>query len=228
MVKTSMKISKTTFDILKNFSCINSNIFVQQGNVLGTISPIKTILAAAEVEETFDVPFGIFDLSKFLGTVSLFNDPDFTFHEKYVTISDDNRSIKYHYCDPQLLTIPTQKLEMPEVNVSFELTQGDLNEMRKASAVLGVSDITFRKNDNEELEVLVHDKSNTTSDSYTINLGETDCLANFSMNILSDYLKIVSGDYIVDLSSKRVARFTHKNLGLVYWIALETDSSFNE
>lgn len=48
------------------------------------------------------------------------------------------------------------------------------------------------------------------------------------MNILSDYLKIVSGDYNVDLSSKRVARFTHKNLGLVYWIALETDSSFNE
>lgn len=228
MIKTSMKISKSTFDILKNFSTINSNILVNQGNVLGTISPIKTILAAAEVEETFDVPFGIFDLSKFLGTVSLFNDPEFTFEEKYVTISDNNRSIKYHYCEPQLLTVPTQKLEMPKVDITFELTQENINEIRKASAVLGVSDITFTKNENEELLVLVHDKSNVTSDCFTLNIGETDCPSMFRMNILSDYLKILSGDYTVDLSSKRVARLTHKSLGVVYWIALEMDSAFNE
>lgn len=228
MIKTSMKISKSTFDILKNFSTINSNILVNQGNVLGTISPIKTILAAAQVEETFDVPFGIFDLSKFLGTVSLFNDPEFTFEEKYVTISDNNRSIKYHYCEPQLLTVPTQKLEMPKVDVTFELTQENINEIRKASAVLGVSDITFTKNEDEELLVLVHDKSNVTSDCFTLNIGETDCPSMFRMNILSDYLKILSGDYTVDLSSKRVARLTHKSLGVVYWIALEMDSAFNE
>ena len=73
------KLSQHTLSVLKNFSSLNSNLLVKQGNVINTITPAKNVVAQAVVDETFDVEFGIWDLNKFLGTVSLFNDPEFTF-----------------------------------------------------------------------------------------------------------------------------------------------------
>ena len=52
---TAMKISKKTLEILKNYASINSNILVNAGNTITTISPVKNVLAEAKVEETFDV-----------------------------------------------------------------------------------------------------------------------------------------------------------------------------
>ena len=81
------KISNETLEVLKNFSSINSNILVKEGNTLTTISPVKNVMAEAEISETFDQEFGIWDLNKFLGTVSLFEDPEFFFNEKEKNIS---------------------------------------------------------------------------------------------------------------------------------------------
>ena len=68
---SSMKMSKDTLSVLKNFSQINSNLLVKPGNRITTVSPAKNIVCEANVSEHFNVQFGIFDLSKFLGTVSL-------------------------------------------------------------------------------------------------------------------------------------------------------------
>ena len=96
-----MKFSKNTFEILKNFSNINSNILIKPGNKLCTITPAKNVMAEAEVEEEFETEFGIWDLSKFLGTISLFDDPDFEFSEKYVMIRSATGScVKYYYSEP--------------------------------------------------------------------------------------------------------------------------------
>jgi len=90
-----MKISQQTLSILKNFATINGNILVRAGSNLSTISPQKNILANANVAESFPLEFAIYDLSQFLSAVSLFEDADFDFAEKYVTISSGRRSIKY-------------------------------------------------------------------------------------------------------------------------------------
>ena len=71
--QTAITLSNRTLDVLKNFSTINSNILVRPGNVINTISPIKNVMAEATVEENFDTEFGIWDLGKFLGTISLFD-----------------------------------------------------------------------------------------------------------------------------------------------------------
>ena len=57
-----MKISRATFDILKNFSTINGSILVKEGNVLSTISASKIILTLSSFSETFENEFGIYDL----------------------------------------------------------------------------------------------------------------------------------------------------------------------
>ena len=50
---TPTKISNETLDVLKNFSSINSNILVKEGNVLTTISPVKNVMAEATVSEVW-------------------------------------------------------------------------------------------------------------------------------------------------------------------------------
>ena len=54
-----MQISKQTFEILKNFSEINSSILIKPGQKLETISEMKNILAKADVPEDFQTEFGI-------------------------------------------------------------------------------------------------------------------------------------------------------------------------
>ena len=81
------KLSKETLAILKNYSQINSNLLVKEGNVINTISPAKNIVSESVVTENFEVEFGIWDLSKLLGTISLFEDPEFEFGEKSMIIS---------------------------------------------------------------------------------------------------------------------------------------------
>ena len=95
--QTAITLSQRTLDILKNFSTINSNILVKPGNDITTISPIKNVMSEATVEEDFETEFGIWDLSKFLGTISLFKKPEFEFHEKYVNIRDESNNSEVTY-----------------------------------------------------------------------------------------------------------------------------------
>lgn len=68
---TTMKISKRTLDILKNFSAISENIYIPAGNKLYTIGKSNGVVAEAIIDETFDSPICIYELMSFLGVVSL-------------------------------------------------------------------------------------------------------------------------------------------------------------
>ena len=59
MMRKTMKISKQTFEVLKNFSEINENLLIKPGTKLQTISVMKNVLAEATVEETFEKEFAI-------------------------------------------------------------------------------------------------------------------------------------------------------------------------
>lgn len=224
---TKIKLSKETMDILKNYSSINSNIFINSGNRISTISPIKNILSEVEVSETFDVGFGIWDLPKFLGTISIFNDPELEFHEKYVLILNGNSTIKYYYSDPKLLTVPTKKINMPKIDLSFSITETQIQQLKKAASILGVSDLTIENNEEDELIIKVHDKKDKGSNSYIMNLQTNqEFVGNFSLNFMIENLKLIPDDYDVDISSNIVSRFTSTNRNLTYWIALEMDSTY--
>ena len=158
-----MKLSKGTLAVLKNYSAINTNILVKPGSKISTVTPAKNLLSEAVVEEDFDTEFGIWDLPKFLGVVSLFNDPDFIFNEKYVLIKSSSGScVKYYYSEPSLLTVPTKTLTMPEAVVSFKFTEAIFNEILRAASVLQLPDLAIRSDDGRVVAV-VFDKSEPTS-----------------------------------------------------------------
>lgn len=221
----SMKLSKETIEVLKNFSSINSNILVNPGDVLTTVSPVKNVLAEAKIPEAFPIQFGLWDLTKFLGVISLFQDPEFVFDEKHVTIYNKNSSVKFFYSEPKLLTAPTKKIQMPDVVVNFELKQKDFSELMKAAAVLQLPDICVRSND-DKIEMVVLDKKDTTSNSYSIVVGDNTNNATFTFYMKAENLKLIPGDYDVGIGEKVVSRFVSKNRYLTYWIALEIESSY--
>ena len=49
-----MKLSDFTSSVLRNFSGINSNLVINAGSVVKTMSESKTIMAVATVAEPFD------------------------------------------------------------------------------------------------------------------------------------------------------------------------------
>jgi len=224
---TATKLSQETLEVLKNFASINSNILVEPGNVLKTISPVKNVLAEATVKETFDTQFGIWDLNKFLSTISLFSDAEFEFHNEYVIISGGNgSSVKYFYSEPQLLTTANKKLNMPESVVDFDLEESDYSELIRAGSVLQLPDLTVRSSSNGT-EILVHDKNDVTSNSYSIDVGNiSNEDSTFEFNFKVENLKMMSGNYQVSITDKVVSRFINKSKDLTYWVALESDSKY--
>jgi len=229
-VAQRVTLSDITLGILKNFSGINSNILIRPGNVLKTVSPMKNIMGSATIEETFDREIAIWDLNQFLGTVSLFDKPDFEFEDKFVTIyGEKGASVQYFYSAPNLITTVNKDIDMPDIAVSFELKQKQLHEIQKASSVLGVPDLCVRSN-GDKIEMVAIDKKVSSSNSYSIDLGENHSSggADFKFYFKVENLKMVSGDYTVNVSEKVVSQFVNTSVDVTYYIALESDSVYTK
>jgi len=86
-----MKLSEDTINVLKNFSTINQSLQVKPGNVLKTISPLKTVFVEATVTETFPKEAAVYDLNKLLAKVSLYKEAELDFGEGKLHITTESR-----------------------------------------------------------------------------------------------------------------------------------------
>lgn len=218
-----MKLSKDTLSILKNFSGINGNITIKPGNNLVTMSAGKNIVASAVVEESFPVEFGIYDLSEFLGVLSLFESPELEFHDKYVNIREGKNGIKYFAADKSILTDVPNLKQFPEPDVEFSLPGSMLSQIQRAASILRVEDFSV-VGDGSAMTVAVGDKKNPSGNTYDSEVGVTD--KEFKVNLRVENLKMVAGDYHISIGNKKMARFQSTNSQLVYYVAIEVDSSF--
>jgi len=228
MTKAMTTISKDTLNILKNFSGINSNLYVKPGSKITTMSPTKNIMAEVEIEESFDTEFGIWDLNKLLGVISLFQDPEFIFDDKYMTITGASGSkVKYFYSDPKLLSYPTKSIKKIDAVVEFDLTSDDFRELSRAGAVLQNPDLCFVSDDDAVLAV-VKDLKDPTCNVFSIRVGDNKDQADFSFNFKLENMKMFDGDYHVALSKNVIGQFTHASRPLTYWVAMDATSTYKE
>ena len=220
-----MKLSDKTLTLLKNFSSINQSILFKKGNSLRTISVMKNILAEATIDEDLPTDFGIYDLNQFLNGMGLHQSPELDFsNDSYVVIKEGKMRTKYFFADPNVIITPPDKpIELPSEDVTFELSTDQLDKLLKAAAVYQLPDLSA-VGENGVVKLVVRDKKNDTSNDFAITVGETD--ATFSFNFKVENIKILPGTYDVVVSSKLLSRFTNKNQDLVYYIALEPDSTF--
>ncbi len=220
-----MNISNETLDILRNFSSINSGITVKAGNELVTVSAMKNIFAKAVVDESFEKDHSIYDLSEYLGAVSLFDKPNFDFNAEKVTVSEGDNSVTYYYADPQMVISPTKEITMPEPEVSFDLDKDVLDSLLKASSVLSLPDMVL-SSDGQSVVLTVKDKKNSTSNVFSKTVAQGNG-STFEMFLRMENMKMIPGDYTVFVSSKGIAHFTNRNVAVEYFIALEPDSTYN-
>ena len=220
-----MKLSDNTLSLLKNFSPINQSILFKQGNKLRTISVMKNILAEATINEALPKDFGIYDLSQFLNGLGLHHSPELDFtNDGHVMIREGKMRSKYFFADPNVIITPPDKpIELPSEDVTFELSTDQLDKLLKAAGIYQLPDLSVVGGEGV-VKVLVRDKKNDTSNSFSIVVGETE--SEFSFNFKVENIKILPGTYDVVVSQKLLSRFTAKNYDLTYYIALEPDSTF--
>ena len=220
-----MKLSDKTLTLLKNFSSINQSILFKKGSSLKTISVMKNILAEATIEEDLPTDFGIYDLNQFLNGLGLHRNPDLDFENQgHVVIREGRSRTKYFFADPQVIVTPPEKeISLASEDVSFELSTSHLDKLLKAAAIYQLTDLAVVGGDGV-VKIVVRDKKNDTSNDFSIVVGETD--NTFEFNFKEENLKIIPGTYDVSVSSKLLSRFTNQNYDVVYYIALEPDSTF--
>jgi len=220
-----MKLSPETITILKNFASINQSILVKGGTQLRTISVMKNILAEVDVKEEFPKDFAIYDLNQFLNGLSLHQDPDLDFsNESHLIIREGKRRVKYFFADPEVIVVPPDKeLTLPTEDVCFQLEHSQLDRLIKASAVYQLPDLSA-VGEAGVVRLVVRDKKNDTSNTFSIDVGETD--KQFEFNFKVENIKIIPGTYDVVVSQKLLSKFTNSRHNLNYYIALEPDSTF--
>ena len=224
-----MKISTKTLDVLKNFSEINQSILIKKGKKLKTVSALKNILAHAVVEEDFPQDFAIYQLNEFIGVLSTMNNPNLTFHDKYVMLSQENGACtKYFYAEPSVVISPEKDINMPSEDINFTLLEKQYNDLLKMSSILQLNDILLKGcSKSNAIYLAVTNKKNDTSNDYSVQVGEG-VSDPFKMYFKTENLKMVVGDYNTHISSKGISHFENMNIKLDYWIALEPDSNYGE
>ena len=223
-----MKVSERTINLLKHYANINQSIEFREGNVLKTVSPLNTILASVEVEEVFSKTFPIYELSRFLGTLNLFNNPELDFTDNGVSITDDKHEATYRYCGSSSMfqTPPDKDITFPDAEINFDLSQEQFKKTINAANTLGLPEVVVEGN-GTEIRLLVSDTGNVSSDNFSTKVGSTD--KTFHMIFKTEnFSTIAEGAYNISLSSKRISHFKREGDSLQYWIALEQNSTFEE
>lgn len=222
-----MKLTDNTMAVLKNFSTIQPNIVLREGDVIKTLAETKNVMAVAKLDQTFDKSVGIYNLDEFMNLLGLVDTCDLDWRDEFVKISDESgrSSVKYFYSDTSILTSPAKDIEFPGGEVKFELDESTLSRIRRAASALGHEKVSISPVDGG-IQLSVVDPSDATSNAFYIVVPgscESDDF-NFVMNISN--LKLISGDYDVEISSRLISKFTNKSKEVTYFIALEKSSTY--
>jgi hypothetical protein len=227
-----MKLSDSTISVLKNFGSINSGIFLKKGKVLKTVSAGKNILAQATISDEIPSDFGIYDVNEFLSVVSLHkNDLELNFDSKNVVISGlkGRSQIKYRACDESMIVTPPEKnVQMPEAEITFDLTADDFRWVMDAANVLGSPQISVQS-DGTDVTINTIDTANDAAHTESLKLNVNNTGNSYKMIFKTENIsKILPGHYEVKISSKGISHFMNKNVPIEYWIATETGSTFTK
>lgn len=218
-----MKLEAKTLSVLKNYAQINPSLLFKEGNVISTIAPNKSIFSKAIVPNKFDRRCAVYELTKLLGGLSIADNPDISFTENSVVIKDKRsvQSIPYA-AEVNIKTPPEKNVVLPSVDVTINITDADIKDVIRGAGVYGLPDIAF-VGDGENLSFQAFDAKGSNGNVYSIPVGTTDQTFRVVFKV-ENILKLMAGDYKVDISKKLISHF--KNDEIEYWVGVETTSSF--
>lgn len=222
-----MQLNENTLSVLKNFASIQPNIVLSEGKTIKTIAEAKNVMAVANLDQSFDKTVGLYNLDEFLAVLGLVETPDLKFEEDYVTVTDANglSKVKYFYSDTGILTSPSKDIPMPEAEVKFDLNDKTLNKIRRAAGALGHEKMTITAAEGG-VKLTVVDNTDSTSNAFEVVVPGTCESDNFTFVMNINNLKLIGGDYKVDVSSRLISQFKNQDVDVTYYIALEKSSTY--
>lgn len=221
-----MIISDDTLKVLQNFASVNPNLVLKPGQKVKTISEAKNIMATAEITEDFPLEFGVYDLNEFLSVHGLIDNAALSFDDKSLTMSNGSQKIKYYFAETEILTQPTKDITMPNAEVGINISQKDLDQIKKAAAVLGHTELSL-SGGNGVVTARVLDVKDSTANTYDIVIDDNNvCKERFNFVVNIPNLKLLPGDYFVSISSKLISNWQNTDYPVEYFIALERTSSY--
>ncbi len=220
-----MKLGENTLSVLKNFSAINSGLVLQKGKTQKTISPEKSILVEVELDDSLPEQFGIYDLNQFLGNISTLNSPELTFSDSAVIMNDGEISFNYYSCSTNLIVSPPDKeLKLKQTDVSFTLTNAVLTKLLRLASMNNLTHLSV-VGQNGEIRLQTHEKANDTSNHASFKLNDYNG-EDFTASFKVDNIKLIPGDYDVEIQLGAFAKFTASAGAfkdkIKYFIALES------
>ena len=225
-----MKLNQNTQNILKNFSEINTNILIKPGKELNTISTMRNIFAKADIDESFDTEFGIYDLSLFLSAMTLIDEAELNLGETSMNINNGNgEDITYRYADPSMIVTPHEKsLSLPDTGAVFTLSDTILSKVLNAARILGLPEIIVA-GEGSNITISAGDSKNSSMNNYSQNITTTDsegweAVGTFEYVFKVDNMKMMMLEYNVEISTKGIAKFSTSDGKVTYYIATESRS----
>ena len=111
---------------------------------------------------------------------------------------------------------------MPSRDITYTFSSSTLSEVQRAAAVIGAPDMVL-----ENGKLKVTDKKNSTANDYETSLDVNENGADYKFWFKVENLKIIPGEYEVEVSSKNISHFKNSSKDIEYFIALEPESSYS-
>lgn len=232
-----MKLSKHTIEILRNFSLIYQSLVVKEPKYLITTSENLSVTAVSAIEENLP-NFAIFRVQDFLNSINLFDnieDVDFEFKEKWIQIKSGKNRIKFITTHPTLIKnsgdIKTSKdyLEFNKFSSGFTITWSNIQRIKKAASILfsnvntNLTTILLKiKSVNGKAIINLETNEDFLQNNYELIIDNVEG-DNIDIKLPVSSLLLFKGDYKVQIFEKRMAKFSHTDLDLFYFVMSSID-----
>lgn len=212
-------MQKETVDVLKNAASINQGILILKGNQIRTMSVMKNVFLTANVPDSFDREFAIYDLNELLSTLSLFEKPEVAYKDDHIIVSSGKSKVKYFYSSPAVVVSPPKDKRITITgDFTFNLPEVILSQLIKAASVMKLDTVEItqhglhvfnKKSGGNEYDVKLDDVKGDLAEAKLLSI---------------ELLKLLARDYTVTIGD-RAAKFNSIDGDLEYIVTYTTKDS---
>ena len=219
-------MTKAQLQLLKEFCNINTSYSITSTEDIGVLSPDKSAILFYSPKDgefsEFDTKTRIYSvdyLVALIDTIGL-DSTISVIKDSHVQIKNGNRQVKF--LQANVTTVPDapaaveDKFDSLEIDIEFTLNKTDLEQIKKISSLLGLTEIKISAQKNK-VNIALGGADTKSSNNYSIDLdGKGSAEIYFDITNLS---KLLVDDYGVKISSAGLSKFSAVNVkGLRYYL----------
>lgn len=229
------KYTEEEMQVLKSFASINDNMIIYPDKFV-SIGTEQSLVGIYRFEKPYDYEaFGIFDLNQFLSLIGLFKGYQLSLSKdnKSVKVISDTKEVKYNLTPNEMIKQKdTDKLvknfKALDKQLDFILTSEELSTLKKINSVLKPERIYLESVEESDLvKLTATDRLQESTNPYitSIKNPKVNGLYKTVMYFNMQEMKLLEGEYHVQVSTKGISRWINQPFGVVYYIGCFVDKN---